>query len=157
MALGRGKIWHCTTRPATTCPTPDGTHARIMITQTTSAASDPAGVAINVSNRRRWTIVWLLFGASMINYFDRQTLSFALPLVSKEFNLDPVQKGLLSSAFFWSYALMQIPIGLCADRFNIRWLYAGAFALWSLAQGLTGFVGSVGTLIACRIVLGLGE
>ena len=128
-----------------------------MITQTTSAASDPAAVAINVSNRRRWTIVWLLFGASMINYFDRQTLSFALPLISKEFNLDPVQKGLLSSAFFWSYALMQIPIGLCADRFNIRWLYAGAFALWSLAQGLTGFVGSVGMLIACRIVLGLGE
>ena len=82
-----------------------------------------------VSNARRWTIVWLLFAASMINYFDRQTLSFALPLLAKDFNLSPVQQGMLSSAFFWSYALAQIPIGLCADRFNLRWLYAGAFAL----------------------------
>ena len=113
--------------------------------------------AIAATNSRRWTIVWLLFAASLINYFDRQTLSFALPLLAKDFNLDPVQQGLLASAFFWSYALMQIPMGLCVDRFNLRWLYAGAFALWSFAQGLTGFVGSVGMLIGCRIVLGIGE
>src|SRR5437867_5707299 len=113
--------------------------------------------AIAVTNARRWTIVWLLFAASLINYFDRQTLSYALPILAKDFGLDSVQQGLLSSAFFWSYALMQIPMGLCADRFNLRWLYAGAFALWSLAQGLTGLVGSVGMLIACRVVLGIGE
>jgi len=52
---------------------------------------------------------------------------------------------------------MQIPIGWCADRLNLRWLYAGAFALWSLAQGLTGIAGSLGVLIAFRIVLGIGE
>jgi MFS family permease len=126
--------------------------------QNTSAPSaDSASVAIAVTNARRWTIVWLLFTASLINYFDRQTLSFALPLLAKDFNLDPLQQGLLSSAFFWSYALMQIPMGLCADRFNLRWLYAGAFALWSFAQGLTGFVGTVGMLVACRVLLGIGE
>jgi MFS family permease len=101
--------------------------------------------------------VWLLFAASLINYFDRQTLSFALPLLAKDFSLTPWDKGVLSSAFFWSYALMQIPMGLFADRFNLRWLYAGAFALWSFAQGMTGFVGSIGVLIACRMVLGIGE
>ncbi|MBI2924377.1 MAG: MFS transporter [Verrucomicrobia bacterium] len=121
------------------------------------ASPSPATDLIPVTNARRWTIVWLLFAASLINYFDRQTLSFALPLLAKDFHLDPVQQGLLSSAFFWSYALMQIPMGLCADRFNLRWLYAGAFALWSLAQGLTGFVGSFAMLIGCRIVLGIGE
>src|SRR5215510_7878551 len=114
-------------------------------------------LALAVSHGRRWTIVWLLFAASLINYFDRQTLSYALPFLAKDFNLDPVQQGLLSSAFFWSYALMQIPVGFVADRVNLRWLYAGAFALWSLAQGLTGFAGSVAVLIACRMVLGLGE
>src|SRR5687768_3250373 len=100
-----------------------------MSTQHTSAAvSDSASAPLAVSNSRRWTIVWLLFAASLINYFDRQTLSFAMPLVAKEFNLDPVQQGVLLSAFFWSYTALQIPIGLCADRFNLRWLYAGAFA-----------------------------
>jgi len=113
--------------------------------------------APSVSNARRWWIVGLLFAASMINYMDRATLSIALPLISKDLSLSPATKGLLLSAFFWSYALMQIPIGWCADRFNLRWIYAGAFALWSVAQGLTGFATSLGELLVFRVVLGIGE
>jgi MFS family permease len=105
----------------------------------------------------RWLIVALLFIASMINYLDRATLSLALPLISKDLALGPASKGLLLSAFFWSYALMQVPIGWCADRVNLRWLYAGTFALWSLAQGLTGLAGSLGVLIFFRVLLGIGE
>jgi MFS family permease len=111
----------------------------------------------NVSNQRRWTIVGLLFAASLINYLDRAAISFALPQLSRDFHLTPESKGLLLSSFFWSYALMQVPIGWCADRFNLRWLYAGAFALWSLAQGLTGLADSLVVLIAFRILLGIGE
>src|SRR5947199_2261849 len=114
-------------------------------------------VALGVTNARRWTIVWLLFAASLINYFDRQTLSYALTLLAKDFRLDEAQQGLVVSAFFWTYMPLQIPIGLCADRFNLRWLYAGAFALWSLAQGLTGLAGSLEVLIMFRILLGIGE
>jgi MFS family permease len=111
----------------------------------------------NVSNKHRWAIVGLLFTASLINYLDRAAISFALPLISRDFHLTPETKGLLLSSFFWSYALMQIPIGWCVDRFNLRWLYAGAFALWSLAQGLTGLAGSLAVLIGFRILLGVGE
>ena len=110
-----------------------------------------------VSNSRRWGIVGLLFTASLINYLDRAAISFALPLISSDFHLTPATKGLLLSSFFWSYALMQVPIGWAADRFNLRWLYAGAFALWSLAQGLTGLAGSLEVLIGFRILLGVGE
>src|SRR5437764_13997667 len=90
-----------------------------------------------ISNKRRWTVVGLLFTASLINYLDRAAISFALPLISRDFHLTPETKGSLLSSFFWSYALMQVPIGWSADRFNLRWLYAAAFAVWSLAQGLT--------------------
>ncbi len=113
--------------------------------------------ASDVTDVRRWWIVGLLFTASMINYFDRATISIALPLISTDLHLGPSTKGLLLSAFFWSYALMQVPIGWCADRLNLKWLYAGAFALWSLAQGLTGFAGSLAVLMAFRILLGIGE
>lgn len=113
--------------------------------------------ASGVSNARRWTIVGLLFTASLINYFDRATISMALPLIAIDLRLDPTTKGLLLSAFFWSYALMQIPIGLCADRFNLRWVYAAAFALWSVAQALTGLAGSLATLMGFRMLLGMGE
>ena len=122
-----------------------------------TASSELPRAALNVTNARRWMIVWLLFAASLINYFDRQTLAYALPLLAKDFELDKAMQGLVVSAFFWSYTSLQIPIGLCADRFNLRWLYAGAFALWSLAQGLTGFAGSVAMLIGCRMLLGIGE
>ena len=111
----------------------------------------------NASNRHRWTIVGLLFTASLINYLDRATISFALPLISRDLHLTPETKGLLLSSFFWSYALMQIPMGWCADRLNLRWLYAGTFALWSLSQGLTGLADGLGALIGFRILLGIGE
>jgi MFS transporter, ACS family, D-galactonate transporter len=111
----------------------------------------------SVSDARRWGIVGLLFLASMINYFDRATISFALPFIGKTLNLGPEAKGVLLSSFFWSYALMQIPMGLCADRVNLRWFYAGAFVLWSIAQGLTGFATTLAMLIFFRILLGIGE
>lgn len=111
----------------------------------------------DISNQRRWAIMGLLFAASLINYLDRATISFALPLISRDLYLGASMKGLLLSSFFWSYALMQIPIGWCADRFDLRWLYAGAFALWSLAQGVTAFAGSLAVLIGFRILLGIGE
>src|SRR5262245_11487957 len=111
----------------------------------------------SVTNARRWTIVGLLFTASLINYFDRATISFALPLISTELSLGPEAKGVLLSAFFWSYALMQIPMGVLADRINLRWLYAAAFTLWSVSQGLIGFATGLGMLILFRILLGIGE
>ena len=110
-----------------------------------------------VSNRRRWTIVGLLFAASLINYLDRAGISFALPLISHDLNLLPATKGLLLSSFFWSYSLMQVPIGWACDRFNLYWLYAGAFTLWCVAQGFTGLAASLAALIGFRIVLGIGE
>ena len=101
--------------------------------------------------------MWLLFAASLINYLDRATISFALPLISHDLHLGPESKGVLLSAFFWSYTLMQIPMGLMVDRLNLLWVYAVAFSLWSLAQGLTGLAGSLLVLILLRILLGIGE
>jgi ACS family D-galactonate transporter-like MFS transporter len=114
-------------------------------------------MSVLLADRKRWAVVALLFAASMINYLDRASLSLALPTISAELGLDPTRKGLLLSAFFWSYALLQVPVGLCVDRFPIRWFYAGMFALWSLACGLTGFAGSLVVFVGLRVVLGIGE
>jgi len=110
-----------------------------------------------ISNVRRWLVVGLLFVASFINYLDRATISVALPLISVDLHLGPEIKGLVLSAFFWSYALMQIPVGWYTDRWNLRWLYAALFALWSLACGLTGFAGTLLVLMGLRVLLGVGE
>jgi MFS family permease len=101
--------------------------------------------------------VGLQFAASLINYLDRATISVALPVISVSLHLGPATKGLLLSAFFFSYALMQVPIGWFADRLDLKWIYSGMFALWSFACGFTGFAGSLEVLIACRLLLGIGE
>jgi MFS family permease len=110
-----------------------------------------------VSNARRWAVTGLLFTSGFINYFDRAILSVALPVIAFDLHLGPAAKGVLLSAFFWSYSLMQVPIGWLSDRYNLRWLYAGSFALWSLACGFTGLASTLGMLILVRIVLGVGE
>jgi MFS family permease len=84
-------------------------------------------------------------------------VSVALPVIAVDLHLGPAAKGVLLSAFFWSYALMQLPMGWAADRYNLRWLYAGAFAIWSLACGLTGYATSLGVLLFMRVLLGIGE
>src|SRR6266542_3196546 len=111
-----------------------------------------ATTTVPVSSRR-WAIVGLLFTASLINYFDRATIAFALPMISTDLHLGPEAKGVLLSSFFWSYTLMQIPMGVLADRVNLRLLYAAAFALWSVSQGLIGLAGSLQALIAFRVLL----
>lgn len=126
-------------------------------------SSDPKNSAsitassFRFANPRRWPVVWLLFAASLINYLDRATISISLPLISRDLHLGPTDKGVLLSAFFWSYALMQVPIGWCADRVNLRWLYAAAFAIWSVGQGLAGAAKTFAFLIMTRIILGIGE
>jgi MFS family permease len=107
--------------------------------------------------RRRWWIAALLFFAGLINYFDRTIVSVALPAIAADLHLGPARMGVLLSAFFWSYALMQVPIGWLSDRLNLRWLYASCFALWSLTCGFTGFAGSLGVLLVLRVLLGIGE
>jgi MFS family permease len=107
--------------------------------------------------RRRWWIAALLFFAGLINYFDRTIVSVALPAIAADLHLGPARMGVLLSAFFWSYALMQVPIGWLSDRLNLRWLYAACFALWSLTCGFTGFAASLGVLLVLRVLLGIGE
>lgn len=111
----------------------------------------------SISNVRRWSIVALLFTATVINYIDRGTISVALPLIAHDLRFGAELKGVLLSAFFWSYALMQIPVGWAVDRFNLRWLYSVMFLIWSLAQGLTGLATGLGMLIVFRMLLGIGE
>lgn len=105
----------------------------------------------------RWTLVALISTASFINYLDRGSLAVALPTISKELHLDPIQQGAALSAFFWTYTAMQIPMGRIVDRYNIKIVYAVSFALWSLAAAATGLSTGLWSLIVARVLLGIGE
>lgn len=107
--------------------------------------------------RGRWTLIGLLSAATFINYLDRGTLAVALPVISRDLRLGPAQQGIALSAFFWTYAAMQIPMGRLVDRSDIKRVYGVAFVLWSLAAAATGVVNGLTGLLACRVLLGIGE
>ena len=69
--------------------------------------------------RRRWVIGLLLGVGILINYFDRVNISVAAPQLQQEFKLTPGDIGLLFSAFFWSYAILQVPVGIVLDRLGV--------------------------------------
>ena len=106
---------------------------------------------------RRWTIGVLLGAGILVNYIDRINISVAAPQLQHEFGLSAEQLGLLFSAFFWSYSLLQVPGGMVLDRFGVtrigRW---GAF-LWAVASTITAFAGGFGGILAARVLLGIAE
>jgi MFS transporter, ACS family, D-galactonate transporter len=102
--------------------------------------------------------VLVLLGFSVfINYIDRANLSVAAPLLKDELGLSHAQLGLLLSAFFWTYACMQILAGWLVDRFEVKWVLAIGFFLWSLATAFTGALHAFSALLVIRIILGVGE
>jgi MFS transporter, ACS family, D-galactonate transporter len=105
----------------------------------------------------RWRIFAIIFMLVVINLIDRVTLSIAMPTISKEFSLEPAIQGLVLSAFFWSYALLQIPGGWLIDRFGPRALITGATIGWGSFQAIAGLATGGVTLLISRVGLGAAE
>jgi sugar phosphate permease len=102
-------------------------------------------------------VLFLLSLSVFINYIDRSNLSIAAPLLKDELHLSASQLGVLLSAFFWTYGLMQIPAGWLVDRFDVKWVFGVGFFVWSAATAATGTLHGFAALIAIRIMLGWGE
>ena len=113
------------------------------------------------THRRIWQTtqwgVWMLALSVFLNYVDRGALAIAMPQMKGELALDQNQLGLMASLFFWTYALMQIPSGWLVERFDVKWVLAIGFAIWSLATGFTGIASTFTSLLVMRLILGVGE
>jgi ACS family D-galactonate transporter-like MFS transporter len=107
--------------------------------------------------RIRYAMLALVFINVMINYLDRSNLSVAAAALSKDLQLSTVQMGLIFSAFGWTYALLQIPGGLVADRFAPRVLYAFCLITWSITTLLQGFARGFASLFGLRLATGAFE
>ena len=119
-----------------------------------------SGTALPTPARIRRTQVValsLLMISGIINYLDRGVLSVANPLIRADMGLSLAQMGVLLSAFSWTYAIFQLPVGWLVDRIGARKLLGFGLILWSVAQASGGIVSTFGWFILARIVLGIGE
>jgi ACS family D-galactonate transporter-like MFS transporter len=102
-------------------------------------------------------VVFLLALSVFINYIDRSNLSIAAPLLKDELGLSASQLGTLLSVFFWTYGCMQIPAGWVVDRFEVKWVFAAGFLVWSAATAATGLLHGFAAWIVIRVIVGVGE
>src|SRR5438094_492084 len=84
------------------------------------AMNAPVVSPIDQVSRIRIVIVCMMFGLSVMVYFDRTIMSIAGPTIIKEFGLSETGMGTVYSAFTLGYALLMIPGGRFADRFGPR-------------------------------------
>ena len=94
----------------------------------------------------------------LVSYVDRGNLSVANLSIAQELHLTPAVMGVLLSAFFWTYAVWQIPAGVLVDRFGVRGTYALAFTIWSLSSASIALSTGAGDIkIFSRLMLGFAE
>src|SRR3989454_9392502 len=102
-----------------------------------------------------YVVVWaLLIIAWAANFVVRVGFSALLPSIIDEFELSYTRAGLLASAFFYAYVLMQIPSGLLGDRFGRRRVLLIGLVGGALAAGLTRLAGSAVPLLLPRAPAG---
>jgi ACS family glucarate transporter-like MFS transporter len=92
-----------------------------------------------------------------ISALDRGSLAVAIPEIMKDFKFDPAVMGVALSAFFWSYAVCNLPAGNAADRFGSKTVLGWAAAIWSLTSAATGLVRNSFGLVMARVGVGAAE
>src|ERR1700761_5378725 len=98
-----------------------------------------------------------LFLAWAVGYADRILMSVAIIPISHEFSLDATQAGMLLSAFYVSYAVMQLAGGWLSDRYGSRIVVVLCILIVSAFTSATSFAWSFASLLAIRFAFGLGE
>ena len=107
--------------------------------------------------RRRWRIAFLLAFGVLVNFFDRINLSVSRDALHDSFGLSLVAFGYLSSAFSWTYALMQMPAGVLLDRWGVRRVGRVSALLWSVSSFAAAVAPGLSWFFGARFLLGVSE
>src|ERR1700722_10808084 len=105
----------------------------------------------------KYRVLGLLWLMQLVNYLDRINISIAAPTMMKDLAITPGHFGFVLAAFALGYAIMQIPGGALGDKFGAKPVLIGSALAWAFFTGVTGLVGSLGTLIGARVLFGLSE
>ena len=105
----------------------------------------------------RYAVVAVTALMSVLLYLDRFCISFAATFIKQDLGLTDWQISLFLSAFFWTYALGQVPSGWLTDRFGSRLMLTSYVLLWSLFTVLTGTASVFFVLLILRFGFGLAQ
>jgi sugar phosphate permease len=95
--------------------------------------------------------------AATIAYIGRNCLGVAESTIRAELDIPLVSMGWVMGAFFWSYALAQVPSGVLAQVWGTRRALSLYAALWSLICGSIGLATGLWTLVLAQLVFGIAQ
>lgn len=107
--------------------------------------------------RIRYIVVAGAFLMSILLYLDRFCISVAVVFMEEDLGLVSWQSDVIFSAFFWTYALGQVPSGWLTDRFGSRVMLTTYILAWSLLTGLVGMANSFLAIVLLRAAFGLAQ
>lgn len=103
-----------------------------------------------------FSILAILYCLGFTNLFLRASLGVMAPDLARELDLQPAMLSAIASAFFFSYALMQVPTGILFDRYGARATLAAMLAFTAVGTALFAAGQSAGTLVMARTLMGIG-
>jgi len=104
----------------------------------------------------RWVCLGTLWLVYFFVYFDRVAPAVVAPELMKTFGISAASLGLLSAAYFYPYAAMQIPSGILADFMGPRLAVTIFFIVAGVGTALFGMATSFDWAIIGRVMMGLG-
>jgi ACS family glucarate transporter-like MFS transporter len=106
----------------------------------------------------RWLIsAGLLLPVTFVMSMDRAAMTAAAPVIQKELEFSVTQMSVILTAFWWAYALFQVPGGLVTRRFGPRRTLALAGLWWSVFTFVTPYGVVFLGFVVIRAVLGIGQ
>ena len=103
-----------------------------------------------------WSMIGLLVALYMVSQFVRNSIGILGPDLAREFDLDAGALSLLSSIFFLSFALVQIPLGIAIDVYGpkLALIITGCVMIFGI--GLFALAPNYHVLLVARVIMGLG-
>ena len=104
-----------------------------------------------------WPLIFMLVGATTINYLDRQTASVLAPTLRDEFGMSNADYSFVVNAFTAGYLIFYSVGGRIADVIGARRALALFTVWWSLAGAAQAFTVGKWSLAAVRFILATGQ
>ena len=134
---------------APTAPPPQAAPAAPDVVSYESAGQRPTHV--------RYGVMAFLCALSFLTYFDRVCIMRAQGDIQRDLGLSDTMMGTIMGAFWFAYAVFEIPVGWWGDRFGSRRTLSRIVLAWSLFTALSGSATGFLSLLAFRFLFGLGE
>jgi sugar phosphate permease len=112
--------------------------------------------ALNKALRYRWLIFWILAIGYVLVYFHRLCPAVLAVDMMRDLRAGGALLGLLGSAYFYPYAIMQLPAGLLSDSWGPRRSITLFFGVAFVGSLLLGLAPSLVWAIVGRTLVGLG-